>query len=70
MPAVNTEAGIVQLVVPLTYCGLIDKLEPKVQEYEVGQRVGVGWPAGITYDGGGGPWALGDSVCQKDGFSD
>ncbi|WP_407306513.1 zinc-binding dehydrogenase [Desulfosporosinus sp. SB140] len=32
--------------------GVIDKLGPKVSGYEIGQRVGVGWPAGITYDGG------------------
>ena len=32
--------------------GIIEKLGPNVSEYELGQRVGVGWPAGITYDGG------------------
>ena len=32
--------------------GIIDKLGPDVGEFEIGQRVGVGWPAGITYDGG------------------
>lgn len=32
--------------------GTIDKLGTNVSEYELGQRVGVGWPAGITYDGG------------------
>ncbi|HEX9063295.1 MAG TPA: alcohol dehydrogenase catalytic domain-containing protein, partial [Clostridia bacterium] len=32
--------------------GLIDKLGPNVSGYAKGQRVGVGWPAGITYDGG------------------
>lgn len=32
--------------------GEIDKLGPGVSDYKVGQRVGVGWPAGITYDGG------------------
>lgn len=32
--------------------GVIDKLGTDVSGYVVGQRVGVGWPAGITYDGG------------------
>jgi len=32
--------------------GVVDKLGPNVSGYEIGQRVGVGWPAGITYDGG------------------
>jgi len=32
--------------------GVIDKLGSDVNGYELGQRVGVGWPAGITYDGG------------------
>ena len=32
--------------------GIIDKLGPDVGEFEIGQRVGVGWPAGIIYDGG------------------
>lgn len=32
--------------------GVIDKLGSDVNGYESGQRVGVGWPAGITYDGG------------------
>ncbi len=32
--------------------GLIDKTGPGVSGYETGQRVGVGWPAGISYDGG------------------
>ncbi|NRT91920.1 zinc-binding dehydrogenase [Clostridium beijerinckii] len=32
--------------------GVIDKIGSDVTGYELGQRVGVGWPAGITYDGG------------------
>jgi propanol-preferring alcohol dehydrogenase len=32
--------------------GIIDKIGTGVSGYEIGQRVGVGWPAGITYDGG------------------
>jgi len=32
--------------------GIIDKLEPNISGYAIGLRVGVGWPAGITYDGG------------------
>jgi len=32
--------------------GVVDKLGPNVSGCEIGQRVGVGWPAGITYDGG------------------
>jgi len=32
--------------------GVVDKLGPNVRGYEIGQWVGVGWPAGITYDGG------------------
>lgn len=32
--------------------GVINKLGPDVRGHEIGQRVGVGWPAGITYDGG------------------
>lgn len=32
--------------------GVIDKLGSDVNGYKLGQRVGVGWPAGITYDGG------------------
>jgi len=32
--------------------GVIDKLGTGVSDYPIGQRVGVGWPAGITYDGG------------------
>lgn len=32
--------------------GIIDKLGPYVSAYSAGQRVGVGWPAGISYDGG------------------
>jgi alcohol dehydrogenase, propanol-preferring len=32
--------------------GIIEKTGIGVTEYEIGQRVGVGWPAGITYDGG------------------
>ncbi|MDR3542055.1 MAG: alcohol dehydrogenase catalytic domain-containing protein [Desulfosporosinus sp.] len=32
--------------------GVIEKLGPGVREFKIGQRVGVGWPAGITYDGG------------------
>lgn len=32
--------------------GIIDKVGIGVNGYELGQRVGVGWPAGITYDGG------------------
>ena len=32
--------------------GVVDKLGPNVSGYEIGQRVGVVWPAGITYDGG------------------
>jgi len=32
--------------------GVIEKTGTGVKGYEIGQRVGVGWPAGITYDGG------------------
>jgi len=32
--------------------GVIEKVGIGVDGYEIGQRVGVGWPAGITYDGG------------------
>lgn len=32
--------------------GIVDKLGPNVSAHEIGQRVGVGWSAGITYDGG------------------
>lgn len=32
--------------------GIIDKSGAGVSGYSIGQRVGVGWPAGITYDGG------------------
>jgi len=32
--------------------GVIENLGTGVTGYEIGQRVGVGWPAGITYDGG------------------
>lgn len=32
--------------------GVIDKIGTEVTGYEIGQRVGIGWPAGITYDGG------------------
>jgi 2-desacetyl-2-hydroxyethyl bacteriochlorophyllide A dehydrogenase len=32
--------------------GVIEKMGTGVNQYEIGQRVGVGWPAGITYDGG------------------
>jgi len=32
--------------------GIIDKLGSNVSGFEIGQRVGVGWPAGINYDGG------------------
>ena len=32
--------------------GIIDKLGVNVNGYVIGQRVGVGWPAGINYDGG------------------
>jgi propanol-preferring alcohol dehydrogenase len=32
--------------------GVIEKIGTGVSGYEIGQRVGVGWPAGITYDGG------------------
>jgi propanol-preferring alcohol dehydrogenase len=32
--------------------GVIEKIGTGVNGYEIGQRVGVGWPAGITYDGG------------------
>jgi alcohol dehydrogenase, propanol-preferring len=32
--------------------GVIDKPGPGVSDHQIGQRVGVGWPAGITYDGG------------------
>lgn len=32
--------------------GVIDKIGIEVAGCKVGQRVGVGWPAGITYDGG------------------
>ncbi|MDR3585926.1 MAG: alcohol dehydrogenase [Desulfosporosinus sp.] len=32
--------------------GVIEKIGAGVEGYEIGQRVGVGWPAGITYDGG------------------
>jgi propanol-preferring alcohol dehydrogenase len=32
--------------------GIIDKLGTSVSGFEIGQRVGVGWPAGINYDGG------------------
>ncbi|QUN34098.1 zinc-binding dehydrogenase [Clostridium beijerinckii] len=32
--------------------GVVDKIGSDVTGYELGQRVGVGWPAGITYDGG------------------
>lgn len=32
--------------------GVIEKMGSDVSGYEIGQRVGVGWPAGITYDGG------------------
>ncbi|SPF37051.1 Alcohol dehydrogenase GroES domain protein [Candidatus Desulfosporosinus infrequens] len=32
--------------------GIIGKLGPNVSDFKIGQRVGVGWPAGITYDGG------------------
>lgn len=32
--------------------GVIEKIGTNVNGYEIGQRVGVGWPAGITYDGG------------------
>ncbi len=32
--------------------GIIDKPGPQVNGYATGQKVGVGWPAGITYDGG------------------
>jgi len=32
--------------------GIIDKLGAEADGCSVGQRVGVGWPAGISYDGG------------------
>ena len=34
--------------------GIVDKLGPGVnpESVKIGQRFGVGWPAGITYDGG------------------
>jgi propanol-preferring alcohol dehydrogenase len=32
--------------------GVIEKIGTGVNGYEIGQRVGVGWPAGISYDGG------------------
>lgn len=32
--------------------GIIEKLGSGASKYKLGQRVGVGWPAGITYDGG------------------
>jgi len=32
--------------------GVIEKIGIGIDGYEIGQRVGVGWPAGITYDGG------------------
>ena len=32
--------------------GVIEKTGPGVSGFATGQRVGVGWPAGITYDGG------------------
>lgn len=32
--------------------GIVDKLGKGVNQVKPGQRVGVGWPAGITYDGG------------------
>lgn len=32
--------------------GVIENLGTGVNGYEIGQRVGIGWPAGITYDGG------------------
>ncbi|AJH00898.1 alcohol dehydrogenase [Clostridium beijerinckii] len=32
--------------------GVIDKIGSDVTGYKLGQRVAVGWPAGITYDGG------------------
>jgi propanol-preferring alcohol dehydrogenase len=32
--------------------GIVDKLGAGVSVYSIGQRVGIGWPAGISYDGG------------------
>ncbi len=32
--------------------GIIDKLGSGANQFKPGQRVGVGWPAGISYDGG------------------
>lgn len=32
--------------------GIVDKLGIGVSGYSIGQRVGIGWPAGINYDGG------------------
>ena len=41
--------------------GIIDKLGSGVDQYKLGQRVGVGWPAGITYDGGYAEYMVTDS---------
>ncbi len=32
--------------------GVIDEIGPGVNGHQIGERVGVGWPAGISYDGG------------------
>lgn len=32
--------------------GIVDQIGPGVNGHVVGERVGVGWPAGISYDGG------------------
>lgn len=41
--------------------GIIDKLGSGVNQYKVGQRIGVGWPAGITYDGGYAEYMIADA---------
>ena len=41
--------------------GIIDKLGSGVDQYKLGQRVGVGWPASISYDGGYAEYMVTDS---------